>query len=177
MSILNDRKIQLLAESLQMLVPFSRSHLNSFGYDLTLSTKFLIPVPNYLEGTIVDPLSIEGVTFREFEGDHCVIPPNSFILGCSREFLTMPPNVTGICMGRSSYARCGIISNVTPLEAGWKGVVTIEISNSNRLPAKVHADLGIVQVVFFEGDLPERTYTQRGGRYQDQKGITLPRGL
>lgn len=177
MSILCDREIGELVKSHKMIEGFDPAKLNSFGYDLTLSRDFLIPSFDYALISIIDPLDISKVTYNKVSGDYCIIPPNTFILSRSVEKLNMPPNVTGICLGRSTYARCGIITNVTPLEAGWRGTVTIEISNSTPLPVKVHANKGIVQVLFLKGNLPDRDYSAKGGRYQDQKDITLPRGL
>jgi len=175
--ILNDREIQELVVSHNLILNFREERLNSFGYDLTLGSNFLIPIISYATVSVIDPLSMDKMEFREFSGDFCIVPPNSFILGCSLEHLSMPLDLTGICLGRSSYARCGIITNVTPLEAGWRGLVTIEISNSTPMPAKVHAGKGITQVVFFKGNLPDRTYTGKGGKYQDQSGVTPARGL
>lgn len=180
--ILNDRSIRELAcpgSSCDsgMIWPFDPSRLNSFGYDLTLSDEFLIPVFDYVKLAILDPLAMGEVEFRNFKGDSCIIPPNSFVLGKSVEVVRMPSNITGVCLGRSSYARCGVIVNTTPLEAGWHGTVTIEISNSTPLPVKAHAHKGICQVLFFEGRPPERDYVQKGGRYQDQAGVTPAKGL
>ena len=174
--LLCDREIKELVRTHGLIEGFSEARLSSYGYDLALSKNFLIPQLNY-EVSIVDPLNLK-VKFRDFTGDFCIIPPNSFILGCSLEWLNMPNDLTGICQGRSTYARCGIITNTTPLEAGWRGRVTIEISSTNQLPSKVYANKGIVQVLFLKGgSLPDRTYTEKGGRYQNQEGITLPKGL
>jgi dCTP deaminase len=175
--LLNDRRIKELVSSHNLVDPFNPDNLNSFGYDLTLSTEFLVPVIDYTKLSCIDPLDIEQVEFKPLEGRFAIIPPNSFILGRSKEYVRMPTDLTGICLGRSTYARCGIITNVTPLEAGWGGHVTIEISNSCQLPAKVYANKGIVQVLFLVGDMPDRDYVTKGGRYQGQDKITLPRGL
>lgn len=175
--LLSDSEIRELIRTHNLIEGFSEGRLNSYGYDLGLSCDFLIPRLNYSSSVVLDPLDLK-VEFENFNGDYCIIPPNSFILGCSVEWINMPSDLTGLCLGRSTYARCGIITNVTPLEAGWKGKVTIEISNSAPLPAKVYSGKGIVQVLFLKGDkLPTRTYTEKGGRYQNQLGITLPKGL
>ncbi len=175
--ILCDREIRELVAHRDMIKPFCKERLNSYGYDIALGRLYKVPKPDYLKVVVVDPLDM-NVDYEEVEGDYCIIPPNGFVLGCSEEWFNMPANVTGICLGRSSYARCGLITNVTPLEAGWQGIVTIEISNTNSLPAKVHSGKGISQVLFLKGDmLPERTYVQKGGRYQNQVGVTLARGL
>mgnify|MGYP001570683879 CR=1 FL=1 len=175
--VLNDREIQGLVKSHNLIEGFSKDRLNSFGYDLTLSEDFLVPMFDMSEVIVIDPLAIKPESFKKFKGPICIIPPNSFILGRSVETVNMPRDVTGLCLGRSTYARCGIIANVTPLEAGWRGIVTIEISNSTPLPVKVYANKGIVQVLFFTGNTPDRTYVEKGGRYQNQVDITLPRGL
>jgi dCTP deaminase len=111
----------------------------------------------------------------EFEGDECIIPPNSFVLARSVEYMRIPDNVMVVALGKSSYARCGIVANVTPLEPGWEGHVTLEFSNTTPLPAKMYANEGCVQLLFFEGEKPETTYADRKGKYQGQRGVTLPR--
>ena len=175
--LLNDRQIKELVRTHNLIEDFDKDRLNSFGYDLTLSKDFMIPKPNYLKVQVVDPMNIGEIEFEEFSQDFAIIPPSAFLLGRSIEKVNMPSFLTGMCIGRSTYARCGIIANVTPLEAGWSGTVTIEMSNSNQLPAKVHANKGIIQVLFFEGQVPERTYLDKGGKYQNQTGITLAKGL
>ena len=175
--ILNDRQIMDLVHSFDMINPFDFNRLNSFGYDLTLDSEFWVLTTDCLSGTIIDPMNISKEQFRKFSGEYCIIPPNSFVLGKSVEYIKMPSYITGICIGRSTYARVGIIANITPLEAGWEGIVNIELSNSCPLPAKVYAKRGIIQVVFFAGDNPDRDYVQKGGRYQFQIGVQLPRGV
>lgn len=177
MSILNDEQISKLVKTHDLIHPFSENRLNSFGYDLALASDFLIPTPQYNRVLVIDPLDIDKTTFQEFNAEHCIIPPNSFVLGRSIEKIRMPNNLLGLCLSRSTYARCGIITCVTPLEPGWEGIVTIEISNTNQLPAKVHTGKGIVQVIFLTGDTPLRDYVSKGGQYQGQDRITLPRGL
>lgn len=182
--IKNDTWISTQALESQMISPFEISQvrdgvvsygLSSFGYDLRLSTEFLIFTPSTGSLTVIDPKFIDHQAMIRFEGPVCVIPPNSFALGRSVEYFRMPSNVLGICLGKSTYARCGIITNFTPFEPGWEGFVTIEISNTTPLPARVYANEGIAQVLFFEGDQPDLTYAQRRGKYQNQMGITLPR--
>ncbi len=175
--ILNDREIRELVLAAQLLNPFDETHLNSFGYDISLSDEFLIPVYSSSKPTVIDPLKKGSIDYSNFKGNYCIVAPNSFILGKSVEYIRMPRNITGICLGRSSYARCGIVPNVTPLEAGWEGTITIEITNASPIPAKVHAYKGIIQVIFLLGETPERDYVQKGGRYQGQTGITPAKGL
>ncbi len=129
-----------------------------------------------VNSTVVDPKNFDSRSFVEFTGDICTIPPNSFALARSVEYIRMPRNVTGVVLGKSTYARCGIVTNFTPLEAGWEGHITIEISNTTPLPARIYANEGIAQVLFFESDEACRTsYADRSGKYQGQKGITLPK--
>lgn len=193
--ILSDATIK----SLGILDPLIEERLNSFGYDLTLSTEFWLPEldsafcsasqynrlvtdDNVLdvpakEIVFLDPNHISDDNFVKFENDFCVIPPHSFALGKSIERVRMPRDVIGICLGRSSYARCGIICHVTPLEPGWEGFVTIEITNSNSIPARIYANKGISQVIFFRGEMPSRDYVEKGGRYHNQSGIVISKGL
>lgn len=143
--------------------------LSSYGYDIRLAKRFKVFTPMYGAQGVVDPKNFDERLVTEHIGDHCIIPPNSFVLGVSLERFSMPVNVTGICLGKSTYARCGIIVNITPLEAGWKGYLTIEISNSTPLPVKVYANEGIAQVLFFESEYrPKVTYANRKGKYMDQ---------
>jgi len=126
--------------------------------------------------TVVDPKNFDDRAFVEFQGEICVIPPNSFALARSIEYFRMPRNVTGVVLGKSTYARCGIVTNFTPLEAGWEGHITIEISNTTPLPARIYANEGIAQVLFFASDEACRvSYADRKGKYQGQRGITLPK--
>ncbi|KKN22081.1 hypothetical protein LCGC14_0918870 [marine sediment metagenome] len=172
---LADWQIQKLALEEDMIKGFDPERLNSYGYDLTLAGEFKIP--DLMEQQVVDPFSPPPFRERE-EEEFLLLPPHSFVLGRSVEKMKMPRNVTGVCMGRSTYARAGIITNVTPLEAGWEGTVTIEISNTNIIPTLVRVGEGITQVLFFQGEfMPEKDYVQKGGRYQDQVGVTQGRPL
>jgi len=150
--------------------------LSSYGYDIRVSNEFKIFTN--LNSTVVDPKNFKNENVIDFVGDECIIPPNSFALARTVEFFRMPKNVLAICLGKSTYARCGIIVNVTPFEPGFEGHITIEISNTTPLPAKIYANEGIAQVLFFEGDEQcETTYKDKKGKYQFQTGITLPRIL
>ena len=171
--ILTDQQIGELVAGKDMIDPFDPKRLNSFGYDLTLAGEFKIP--DLMEQQLVDPFNPPPFRDRE-EEEYLLLPPHSFVLGRSVEKMKMPGNVTGVCMGRSTYARAGIITNVTPLEAGWVGTVTIEISNTNIIPTLVRVGEGITQVLFFKGErYPKKDYVQKGGRYQDQEGVTQGR--
>ncbi len=141
--------------------------LSSFGYDIRVKDRFMLFQPSGAAAWVVDPKNFEESLLVETSGmGFVVIPPNSFVLAESVERFVMPPDVMGICVGKSTYARCGIIVNVTPLEPGWEGVLTIEISNTTPLPAKVYANEGLAQIVFFRGDRPTITYADRAGKYQ-----------
>ncbi len=147
--------------------------LSSYGYDIRCSDEFQI-FTNARCVPYIDPKYQNDNTFVTQQGNEfCIIPPNSFVLTRSLEYIKMPRNVTGICMGKSTYARCGIIANITPLEAGWEGHLTIELSNTTPLPAKIYANEGICQILFFESDEECNTsYADRGGKYNGQRGIT-----
>ncbi len=147
--------------------------LSSFGYDLRAAPEWRIFVNAF--NTVVDPKEFDNRSLVEFEGDTCIIPPNSFVLTRSVEYLRIPDTVMVVALGKSSYARCGIVANVTPLEPGWEGHVTLEFSNTTPLPARMYANEGCVQLLFFEGEKPEVTYRDRNGKYQAQTGVTLPR--
>jgi len=148
--------------------------LSSYGYDLRISDEFKIFTN--LNTKVVDPKDFDPGAFVDFKGDVCIIPPNSFVLGKSVEYFRIPRNVITICVGKSTYARCGIITNVTPFEPGWEGYVTLEISNTTPLPAKVYAGEGIAQVLFFESDEECLvSYADRKGKYQAQRDITPPK--
>jgi dCTP deaminase len=147
--------------------------VSSYGYDLRISDEFKIFTN--INNTIVDPKGFDPRSFVDYQGDVCIIPPNSFALGRSVEYFKIPRNVLTICVGKSTYARCGIITNVTPFEPEWEGYVTLEISNTTPLPAKIYANEGIAQVLFFESDEACLTsYADRQGKYQGQQGIVLP---
>ncbi|HET8984438.1 MAG TPA: dCTP deaminase [Trueperaceae bacterium] len=147
--------------------------LSSFGYDLRAAPEWRIFVNAF--NTVVDPKNFDTRSLVESSEDICIIPPNSFVLTRSIEYLRIPDDTMVVALGKSSYARCGIVANVTPLEPGWEGHVTLELSNTTPLPAKVYANEGIVQLLFFQGERPETTYRDRQGKYQGQKGVTLPR--
>jgi dCTP deaminase len=183
MSIKSDRWIRQMALEHGMIEPFADRQVregvisygvSSYGYDMRVSTEFKI-FTNVLN-SMVDPKQFDPKSFVEFEGDVCIVPPNSFALGRSVEYFRIPRNVITITVGKSTYARCGIITNVTPFEPEWEGFVTLEISNTTPLPAKIYANEGIAQALFFEGDEPpETSYADRKGKYQGQRGVTLPR--
>jgi dCTP deaminase len=149
--------------------------LSSYGYDVRLGRKFKIF--SNLNNTVIDPLNFDESCLHDHEGDYVIIPPNSYILGKTIEYFTIPKDVMVICVGKSTYARCGAIVNVTPIEPGFAGNIVIEISNSTSLPLKVYADQGIAQFVFFQGTEPcEVSYADKGGKYQGQTTIQLPIG-
>ena len=147
--------------------------LSSYGYDLRIADEFKIFTN--INNTIVDPKAFDPRSFVDYQGLVCIVPPNSFALGRSVEYFKIPRNVLTICVGKSTYARCGIITNVTPFEPEWEGFVTLEISNTTPLPAKIYANEGIAQVLFFQSDEACQTsYADRQGKYQGQQGIVLP---
>lgn len=172
-----------MAKEHQMIVPFEESQirqgvisygLSSYGYDIRVANEFKIFTN--VNSTIVDPKNFDEQSFVDFKGDVCIVPPNSFALARTVEYFKIPRNVLTICLGKSSYARCGIILNVTPFEPEWEGFATLEISNTTPLPAKIYANEGIAQVVFFESDeVCEVSYADKKGKYQAQRDITLPR--
>jgi len=181
--ILVDWEIRDYCKKYRMLDPFEESlkregvisyGLSSMGYDIRVTDEYKIFTN--VKQAVVDPKQFNPDSFIDFKGTTCVIPPNSFTLARSVEYFRMPRSVLGICLGKSSYARCGIVVNITPLEPGWEGHLTIEISNTTPLPARIYSFEGIAQVLFFEsGSLPEVTYADRKGKYQGQQGITLPK--
>lgn len=183
MSIQSDRWITEQATTRGMIEPFERSQVrsgvisygvSSYGYDMRVGRQFRI-FTNALS-SVVDPKNFDPRSFVEFEGDVCIVPPNSFALACSVEYFRIPRNVVTLCVGKSTYARCGIITNVTPFEPEWEGYVTLEISNTTPLPAKIYANEGIAQVMFFKGEEdPLVSYKDKKGKYQGQAGVTLPR--
>ena len=147
---------------------------SSYGYDVRCSTEFKIFTN--INAAVVDPKAFDDSSFIEFQGDVCIIPPNSFVLAGTIEYFRIPRNVLTICVGKSTYARCGIIVNVTPFEPEWEGYVTLEFSNTTPLPAKIYANEGVAQVIFFESEEEcEISYKDRKGKYQGQTGVTLPR--
>lgn len=184
MSIKPDHWIRRMAREHAMIEPFVerqvRSNvisygLSSYGYDIRVADEFRIFTPATGQLTVVDPKALDDRALVPYQGEICVIPPNSFALARTVEYFRIPRNVLTICLGKSTYARVGIIVNVTPFEPEWEGHVTIEISNTTPLPCKIYANEGIAQVLFFEGDPPEVSYADRKGKYQGQTGITLPK--
>ncbi len=148
--------------------------LSSYGYDIRIADEYKIFTN--VNNSLVDPKDFDTKSFVDFRGPVCIVPPNSFALGRSVEYFRIPRNVLTITLGKSTYARCGIITNVTPFEPEWEGHVTLEISNTSPLPAKIYSNEGIAQVIFFESDeVCEVSYADRGGKYQAQHGVTLPR--
>lgn len=188
MSIKSDRWIRRMSEEQGMIEPYQPGQVrfdaddnrlisygtSSYGYDVRCSREF--KVFTNINSAIVDPKNFDEGSFVDIEADVCVIPPNSFALARTVEYFRIPRNVLTICLGKSTYARCGIIVNVTPLEPEWEGHVTLEFSNTTTLPAKIYANEGVAQMLFFESDEEcETSYRDRGGKYQGQKGVTLPR--
>ena len=148
--------------------------LSSYGYDIRVSDEYKIFTN--VNNSMVDPKNFDSKSFVDFKGDVCIVPPNSFALARSIEYFKIPRNVLTICLGKSTYARCGIIVNVTPFEPEWEGYVTLEISNTTPLPAKIYSNEGLCQVLFFESDeICEKSYKDKKGKYQSQTGITLPK--
>ncbi|NTU41901.1 MAG: dCTP deaminase [Nitrospirales bacterium] len=148
--------------------------VSSYGYDMRIGDEFKIFTN--INSTVVDPKAFDTKTFVDFKGDVCIIPPNSFVLARSVEYFRIPREVLVICLGKSTYARCGMVVNVTPLEPEWEGHVTIEISNTTPLPAKIYANEGIAQLIFLQAaEVCEVSYRDKAGKYQSQRGITLPR--
>jgi len=183
MSIKSDRWIKKMAQEHQMIEPFVDDQVrqgvisygvSSYGYDVRVGNEFKVFTNVY--NTVVDPKSFDPRSFVDIVAEECIIPPNSFALASTIEYFRIPRDVLTVCLGKSTYARCGIIVNVTPFEPEWEGHVTIEISNTTPLPAKIYANEGIAQVLFFQGDEPcERSYKDKKGKYQAQRGVTLPR--
>src|SRR6202789_161642 len=183
MSIKSDTWIRKQAIEKKMIEPFSEKQvsdgvisygLSSYGYDLRVSNEF--KVFTNVNSAIIDPKNFDERSFVSVEAESIIVPPNSFALARSVEYFRIPRDVLTICVGKSTYARCGIIVNVTPFEPEWEGFVTLEISNTTPLPAKIYANEGIAQVLFFRGEEPpEISYKDKKGKYQNQQGVTLPR--
>ncbi|MBL1268379.1 MULTISPECIES: dCTP deaminase [Halomonadaceae] len=187
MSIKSDNWIRRMAKSDAMIEPFEAEQVryvneqrvisygtSSYGYDVRCSDEF--KVFTNIHSAIVDPKAFDAKSFVDIKGDVCIIPPNSFALARTVEYFRIPRNVLTICLGKSTYARCGIIVNVTPLEPEWEGHVTLEFSNTTNLPAKIYAHEGVAQMLFLESDeVCETSYKDRGGKYMGQRGVTLPR--
>ncbi len=186
MSIKSDRWIRRMAQEHGMIDPFEPGQVrqsdgrpivsygtSSYGYDVRCAPEFKIFTN--INSAIVDPKRFDQSSFVDLTAETCIIPPNSFALARTIEFFRIPRNVLTICVGKSTYARCGIIVNVTPLEPEWEGHVTLEFSNTTPLPARIYANEGVAQMLFFESDEPcETSYRDRGGKYQGQRGVTLP---
>jgi dCTP deaminase len=187
MSIKSDKWIRRMAEQEGMISPFEPNQVreneqgriisygtSSYGYDVRCSNEFKIFTN--INSAIVDPKNFDEDSFVDVQSDVCIIPPNSFALARTVETFKIPRSVLTVCLGKSTYARCGIIVNVTPLEPEWEGQVTLEFSNTTTLPAKIYANEGVAQMLFFESDeVCETSYADRGGKYQGQQGVTLPR--
>ena len=187
MSIKADKWIRRMAESEGMIEPFEPGQVrangggkiisygtSSYGYDVRCSDEF--KVFTNIHSATVDPKNFDEKSFVDVRGEYCIIPPNSFALARTVEYFRIPRNVLTVCLGKSTYARCGIIVNVTPLEPEWEGHVTLEFSNTTPLPAKIYANEGACQFLFLKGnERPEVTYADRAGKYMGQRGVTLPR--
>ena len=187
MTIKSDKWIRRMAEQHGMIEPFEPNQIkehdgrriisygtSSYGYDIRCANEFKIFTN--INSTIVDPKNFDPKNFVTVEDDCCIIPPNSFALARTVEYFRIPRNVLTVCLGKSTYARCGIIVNVTPFEPEWEGYVTLEFSNTTPLPAKIYAGEGVAQVLFFESDETcETSYKDRSGKYMGQTGVTLPK--
>jgi dCTP deaminase len=187
MSVKSDRWIRRMVAEHKMIEPFAPDQVrqveghrvisygtSSYGYDVRCAPEF--KVFTNINSAIVDPKQFDESSFVDMSGEVCIIPPNSFALARTVEYFRIPRQVLTICLGKSTYARCGIIVNVTPLEPEWEGHVTLEFSNTTTLPAKIYANEGIAQMIFFESDeVCETSYADRGGKYQGQRGVTLPK--
>ena len=183
MSVLSDRWIKKMAIEKDMIKPFIDKQisnnnisygLSSFGYDARVSNEFKIFTD--VDSAVVDPKNFKQNSFVSRNGPECIIPPNSFALASTVEYFKIPKDILVICLGKSTYARCGIIVNVTPLEPEWEGHVTLEFSNTTPLPAKIYANEGACQFLFYKGEAPpEVSYKDRQGKYMKQTGVTLPK--
>jgi dCTP deaminase len=183
MTVKSDRWIRRMANEQRMIEPFTDGQvrqgvisygLSSYGYDVRIADDFKIFTN--INSTIVDPKHFDTRSFVDVKAAECIIPPNSFALARTVEYFRIPRDVLVVCLGKSSYARCGIIVNVTPLEPEWEGIVTLEVSNTTPLPARIYAGEGIAQMLFFQSDEPcEVSYADKKGKYQGQQGLTLPK--
>ena len=183
MSVRSEKWIKKMVSKKKMISPFKSKQvrrnkisfgLSSYGYDARVSSEFKIFTN--VNSEIVDPKNFKSSNFITKKGSACIIPPNSFVLARTVEYFKIPKDVLVVCLGKSTYARCGIIVNVTPLEPGWEGYVTLEFSNTTPLPAKIYANEGVAQFIFLKGnESPEVTYSDRKGKYMKQKGVTLPK--
>ena len=183
MTVLSDKWIKEMAKTHNMISPFEDKQvrgtkisygLSSFGYDARVSNEFKIFTN--INSEIIDPKNFKQNNFVSKNGEECIIPPNSFVLSSTVEYFKIPNDIMVICLGKSTYARCGIIVNVTPLEPSWEGYVTLEFSNTTPLPAKIYANEGVAQFIFLKGnEKPDITYADRNGKYMKQSGVTLPK--
>ena len=183
MAIKPDKWIRKMALEEDMIVPFIENQVrenvisygvSSYGYDVRIADEYKIFTN--INSTIVDPKHFDPKSFVDFKGEVCIVPPNSFALGRTIEYFKIPRKTMTICVGKSTYARCGIITNVTPLEPEWDGYITLEVSNTTPLPAKIYSGEGIAQILFFESDEECLTsYAEKKGKYQGQTGVTLPK--
>jgi len=183
MSIKADKWITRMCREHKMIEPFEEKQVrkgqisygvSSYGYDIRVGTEYKIFTN--VNSTLVDPKNFDNRNFVTINADHCIIPPNSFALAATVEHFRIPRNVLAVCVGKSTYARCGLIVNVTPLEPEWEGILTLEISNTTQLPAKVYSNEGIAQLLFFESDEACQTsYKDKSGKYMNQPGLTLPK--
>ena len=183
MSIKSDKWIKRMALEFGMIEPFVENQaragvvsygVSSYGYDIRVADEFKVFTNIY--NTVVDPKNFDPKSFVDIKAEVCIIPPNSFALARTIEYFRIPRDILTVCLGKSTYARCGIIVNVTPFEPEWEGHVTIEISNTTPLPAKIYSNEGIAQVLFFQGDEPcAVSYKDKKGKYQAQRGVTLPK--
>ena len=183
MTVLSDKWIKEMVRTYNMISPFEDKQvrdtkisygLSSFGYDVRVTNEF--KMFTNVNSEIIDPKNFKQNNFISKNGEECIIPPNSFVLSSTIEYFKIPEDVMVICLGKSTYARCGIIVNVTPLEPGWEGYVTLEFSNTTPLPAKIYANEGVAQFIFLKGnEKPDITYADRKGKYMKQSGVTLPK--
>ncbi|MCO5142738.1 MAG: dCTP deaminase [Oligoflexia bacterium] len=183
MSIKSDKWITRMCKEYGMIEPYEEKQVrkgmisygvSSYGYDIRVADEYKIFTN--VNSTLVDPKDFDNRNFVTINSDHCIIPPNSFVLAKTVEYFRIPRNVLAVCVGKSTYARCGLIVNVTPLEPEWEGILTLEISNTTPLPAKVYSNEGVAQLLFFESDEAcETSYKDKSGKYMKQPGLTLPK--
>lgn len=187
MGLKSDNWIRKMSDKYGMIDPFEGGSVrhtqqgpivsygtSSFGYDIRCAPEFKICTNAF--SSVIDPKDFNDQSFIEHKANECIVPPHGFVLARSVEYIRMPPNVLAWCIGKTTYSRCGVLINVTPLEPSWEGHVTLKISNTMPLPAKIYANEGIAQIIFFEGDdRPSTTYAEKRGRYQGQRGITGPK--
>lgn len=183
MPILSDKWIRRMSQEHGMIEPFEPKQvregaisygLSSFGYDIRVGDEYKVFTD--VHSVVVDPKNFDPRSFVDIKGEYCIIPPHSFALAATMEYFRIPKDVLVVCLGKSTYARCGIIVNVTPLEPEWEGILTLEISNTTPLPAKIYSREGLAQLLFLQGnEVPETTYAMKSGKYMKQRGVTLPK--